>query len=471
MLLELRQTKGQNGQGSTKRWTLDRGQRSLGGDPEFDWPIEAGDGILSASHCIITREGGGYTLEDRSASGTRVDGVLLRQGETARLGPGSTIDLGEAAFTVAIHGEADPDFGDPDETVRFSDEAPTISSILADVTPARDPGSGLHGAHEPDGFLTGPLSSAPSRPSSRRVEIGWQGPPETSGGSDEPLLPGDRRPAPADSDYASNVEHRNALSTAVPKLGGSRRKAKSDPLTHIPDDMFDALAPEATAQSQESARPEEHDAYTVEASVEATRMDQPELEEPVVETEPEPIFSARETASQTSVEEILSGSAPVSPLHHPEQDFAAGIDEVSQDPKLSQGSISDRDLRACEASLDDIFALLGLGSTGTSGGFASRIDDHSERLKAVADRQTMLRDALQNLIERLSPMLEPRAVERRTDAASAPKFWQRGNTYWATYREQFVRDGDMLSLPDLLRAMLSEAEAGDAPPETSKRDE
>ncbi|MEF2070041.1 FHA domain-containing protein [Consotaella aegiceratis] len=497
MRLELRQTAGLAARAPRRPWTFDRGRRSLGGSPDCDWVIEDQDGTLSDFHCIISRERESFVVEDRSAHGIRVDDTLLRQGETTRLGSGSVIAFGALAFEVVLYGEAEPDLDDPDADLRLSDEAPTISSILADVAPGRQRGSGLGGTaswdedrlptHERQGSSTRRDDFA--APSSREVEIGWSGPPET--GSMQPLLPNDWN-VDTGGDYASNIEHRPALSTAVPRMGARRRARAPDPIPDIPDDAFDALAPsqpEADANFvSKLAEPRDTPASSPEESRSPSIPDQdidpralsnedePAATEPDREPSGSPLVVDESPAPGDTTEQAIAdilgpprrtGSAqaerpdrPVRPRDErrpaepsrPSGDFGGG----GAGPHLSAL------LRDCEDSLDEVCRLFGMEDMDAGIGSFPPQADIGARLAALTRRQTALRETLDRLLRELGPRLEPRALEARVDAGTGTVLpWPRRD-YWRAYRAQFRHDGRDLSVQEFLQSLVAVDEGIDA---------
>ncbi len=216
MRLELRQT---SGEGSSKGWFFERGKRTLGRSPDCDWQVTDQQRSISKVHCVIERDRAGFLLRDRSANGTRVDGVTILEGETARLADKSRIAFGNIAFNVVITGEADRDIEDPAEDLRLSDETMTISSILADIAPGGGTATGVLGQRPGDYWITAlPQSSKKGKSPSRNVDIGWNGPPDVNG--IKPVLPDDWN---SDFDLGSQLEHGAAthISVAVARSSGS----------------------------------------------------------------------------------------------------------------------------------------------------------------------------------------------------------------------------------------------------------
>jgi len=216
MRLELRQT---SGEGSSKGWFFERGKRTLGRSPDCDWQVTDQQRSISKVHCVIERDRAGFLLRDKSANGTRVDGVTVLEGETARLADKSKIAFGNIAFNVVITGEADRDIDDPADDLRLSDETMTISSILADVAPGGSTATGVLGQRNGDDWIGAlPQSSKKSKSPSRNVDIGWNGPPDING--IKPVLPDDWN---SDFELGSQLEHGAAthVSVAVARSSGS----------------------------------------------------------------------------------------------------------------------------------------------------------------------------------------------------------------------------------------------------------
>ena len=209
--LELKQKQGPEGDRGSRRWQLERGRRTIGRSDDCDWQIEDKSRIVSKVHCTIESVRDGFVLRDDSTNGSRVDGRALYEGESARLRHGSLVEVGSYVFEALISGETEPDLGDPDGDLSLGDESLTISSILADVAPASSPSHGLKGPD--DAWRDLPSRDAGAAPTSRRVDIGWRGPPEP--GRVTPVLPDNWY---EDSDYSSQLEHASATRISVPSV-------------------------------------------------------------------------------------------------------------------------------------------------------------------------------------------------------------------------------------------------------------
>ncbi|WP_018238714.1 FHA domain-containing protein [Ensifer sp. BR816] len=220
MRLELRQISGEPVRAGAEGWSFERGRRTLGRGADCDWQAPDSRRLVSKLHCTIERDRNGFILRDQSANGSSVDGVVLREGDTARLRDQSRIEFGECAFTVRISGEADLELDDPDARLALSDEPLTISSILADIAPGGRTGNGILGRRDADAWtdVVAPRRE-PAGKSSRNVEIGWDGPPAIETAT-RPILPDDWND---DFDNSNRYEHQAATHVPVP-LGRPRRK-------------------------------------------------------------------------------------------------------------------------------------------------------------------------------------------------------------------------------------------------------
>ncbi len=193
-------------------WSFERGRRVIGRSPECDWQLADDERRVSKLHCTLTRDQAGFILVDQSANGTIVNGVLLREGESVRLANGAHVEFGGRVFAVEISGEAEADFGDPDPSLRMSDEPLTISAILADVAPGGRLASGILAGPGSDDDLPVPETErgVARKSISQDVEIGWSGPPSTTIG--HAVLPEDWNEEPGNS---SRHEHTDARRTSV----------------------------------------------------------------------------------------------------------------------------------------------------------------------------------------------------------------------------------------------------------------
>lgn len=226
MRLELRKTAGD---GTSKGWFFERGKRTLGRSPDCDWQVEDPRRLVSKIHCVIERDRTGFLLRDRSANGTRVDGVTILEGETARLADKSKISFGDMGFTVVISGEADRDIEDPAADLRLSDETMTISSILADIAPGGATATGVLGQRGDDWIAAIPQSTRKDKQSSRNIDVGWNGPPDIDG--IKPVLPNDWN---ADFNLGSELEHGAATHVSVAVARSPGRDAAETTKTIVP---------------------------------------------------------------------------------------------------------------------------------------------------------------------------------------------------------------------------------------------
>ncbi|RVT76227.1 FHA domain-containing protein [Agrobacterium sp. CNPSo 2736] len=233
MKLALRDTRN-IGAARAGQWSFERGRRVIGRSRDCDWQIDDNERRVSKQHCTLSRDGEGFTILDQSANGTLVDGRLLLEGESARLRDGSQINIGGRVFQVAISGDAELDFSDPDASLRMSDEPLTISAILADIAPNGRSAGGVMGNTAPaddwsETWREGAKRKAKSI--SRNVEIGWSEPPATRGiGA---VLPDNWDEEPVAS---SEHEHTDALNTPV---------MISRPVSASGNEDFDSVFPEA----------------------------------------------------------------------------------------------------------------------------------------------------------------------------------------------------------------------------------
>ncbi|QCL96942.1 FHA domain-containing protein [Agrobacterium tumefaciens] len=233
MKLALRDTRN-IGAARAGQWSFERGRRVIGRSRDCDWQIDDNERRVSKLHCTLSRDGEGFTILDQSANGTLVDGHLLLEGESARLRDGSQINIGGQVFQVAISGDAELDFSDPDASLRMSDEPLTISAILADIAPnGRSAGGVMGNTASADDWSETWREGAKRKAKSisRNVEIGWSEPPATRGiGA---VLPDNWDEEPVAS---SEHEHTDALNTPV---------MISRPVSASGNEDFDSVFPEA----------------------------------------------------------------------------------------------------------------------------------------------------------------------------------------------------------------------------------
>nr|WP_082710838.1 MULTISPECIES: FHA domain-containing protein [Agrobacterium] len=222
------------GAARASQWSFERGRRVIGRSRDCDWQIDDNERRVSKLHCTLSRDGEGFTILDQSANGTLVDGRLLLEGESARLRDGSQINIGGQVFQVAISGDAELDFSDPDASLRMSDEPLTISAILADIAPnGRSAGGVMGNTASADDWSETWREGAKRKAKSisRNVEIGWSEPPAARGiGA---VLPDNWDEEPVAS---SEHEHTDALNTPV---------MISRPVSASGNEDFDSVFPEA----------------------------------------------------------------------------------------------------------------------------------------------------------------------------------------------------------------------------------
>ncbi len=242
-----------NGVGKPNQWSFEQGSRIIGRSTDCDWQVNDDARRVSKQHCTLSRDREGFTILDRSANGTQVDGRLLLEGETMRLQNGSQIRIGGQTFEVIISGEAEMDFGDPERSLRVSDEAMTISAILADIAPNGRSARGViaGGASNDDWPEATPSPSGKKAKSiSRNVEVGWNAPPSTSGVG--AVLPNDWNEEPVES---SKHEHTDAMN--IPVLV-SRPVKKPVPVEDF-DAVFTNGSDETDIEPQPIVAPAAHD--------------------------------------------------------------------------------------------------------------------------------------------------------------------------------------------------------------------
>ncbi|KQO77681.1 FHA domain-containing protein [Rhizobium sp. Leaf262] len=225
MKLVLKETSNTAGANSSQ-WSLEQGSRMIGRSSDCDWQIADDARRVSKQHCKLSRDRQGFFITDHSANGTQVDGRLLMEGDMARLGNGSQIGIGAQTFDVVITGEAEMDFGDPDRSLRVSDEQMTISAILSDIAPNGRSARGViaGGMTEDDWPEASPVKNGKKAKSiSRNVEVGWNAPPSTSGVGT--VLPNDWNEEPVES---SKHEHTDAMNIPVLVSRPSKKQPVED---------------------------------------------------------------------------------------------------------------------------------------------------------------------------------------------------------------------------------------------------
>ncbi len=195
---------------------FEEGKRTLGRSPDCDWQLPEDQRSVSKLHCTIERDARGFILRDQSANGSRVDGIVVHEGETARLSDQSRLDVGSISFSVVITGNAHQDVDDPDSSYAMSDEPLTISAILADIAPGGRTATGVLGNKMSEEWLE-PIAKKEGPSPSRNVDIGWNGPPEVRSSGN--LLPDDWNldaGKSEHSEYGNYLEHNSATHVTVP---------------------------------------------------------------------------------------------------------------------------------------------------------------------------------------------------------------------------------------------------------------
>ncbi|TDK39697.1 FHA domain-containing protein [Rhizobium deserti] len=238
MRLELRQVGSDAAPaGATRKWYFEKGRRTLGRASDCDWQLPEDQRAVSKLHCIIERDSNGFVLLDKSANGSKVDGVVVHEGETARLSDRSRLEFGGLTFSVSISGERARDAEDPDASLALSDEPLTISAILADISSGGSSASGILGERQVEEWSMSAKGVVPDRdrsrqgaPSSRNVEIGWGGPPQLE--SPTKLLPDDWY-TDGESNLGSHLEHGSATHVSIP----ISRPRPATPIADAADDV------------------------------------------------------------------------------------------------------------------------------------------------------------------------------------------------------------------------------------------
>ncbi|CDZ32509.1 Putative type VI secretion system protein TagH [Neorhizobium galegae bv. officinalis] len=215
MRLELRQIDSDDTSPAARKWYFERGRRTLGRAPDCDWRLPEDQRSVSKFHCTIERDRDGFLLHDQSANGSKVDGLIVHEGESARLADQSMVEVGNLAFKVRISGERDEDLEDPDAELLLSDEPLTISAILADIAPGGRTAGGILGERVAEDWSIPVATEKEGSGPSRNVEIGWNGPPEIRSATN--FLPDDWD-ADEGSDYGSRLEHGSATHVSAPAL-------------------------------------------------------------------------------------------------------------------------------------------------------------------------------------------------------------------------------------------------------------
>jgi type VI secretion system protein ImpI len=161
---------------------LERGEMTIGRDPDCTLVITDETRMVSKTHCRILCVGRGFLLRDESVNGVSLTGRELAEGETVRLADGDEISFCGHVLRVCISGDDEPDWSDPDSRLAVSDEAPSITTILADVSPGGLGANGLLPGRVGEDWMQTQASAGRRHPLETLpgAEIGWNGPPPVS---------------------------------------------------------------------------------------------------------------------------------------------------------------------------------------------------------------------------------------------------------------------------------------------------
>ncbi|KAB0680236.1 FHA domain-containing protein [Aureimonas leprariae] len=213
------------------------GELTLGRGRECGWRIADAPPAMGAVEARVFRDGRGWRLRDEGMNGVTVDGATLVEGQSTELRDGSTVSFCGFRFTAEITGVAEPDWTDPDPGLRFGDDAPSITAILADVAPtggtARGPLPGRFGD-----LALEEIGRRPPQEEREPVPVGWQGPPDTA--FVPARIPDDWNTA---SPTASHAEHMTATSARMrlPQAAGERERDAAPVLPDVNGPDADAL--------------------------------------------------------------------------------------------------------------------------------------------------------------------------------------------------------------------------------------
>lgn len=230
-------------------FVLEHGTRLVGRSRDCDWQIDADDRRVSKVHCSVQRIRDAFEVTDKSANGTRVDGRVIQEGQSALLVDGSVIEMGGCSLSARIVGEPSEAIPDPSRAVRASEEPLTISAILADVSPGGQMARGILGRKDADGQLDDMLGAKKNRPTiSRNVQVGWDSPPAPSSASGGAVLPDNWF---EEDDFGTKTEHVAATKASVsiarpvarPTLSDDFEDVFADDPTDDADDGDDRKSP------------------------------------------------------------------------------------------------------------------------------------------------------------------------------------------------------------------------------------
>ena len=179
MQLEIRPAR-EGDRAITGRFRLERGEMTIGRDPSCTVVVKDSSRTVSKIHCRILRDGVGFLLRDESVNGVSLGGRELAEGESVRLVNGDEIRFCGHRLAVRISGDEEPDWSDPDGRLSLSDEAPSITAILADVAPGGRGASSMLPGHLGEDWMRGdPIGRSDPLCGSGAVP-GWAGPPSSS---------------------------------------------------------------------------------------------------------------------------------------------------------------------------------------------------------------------------------------------------------------------------------------------------
>ena len=223
---------------------LEAGHLSLGRSRDASWALLDPRRELAGIHAGVECDAFGFVL--RAAQALHLDGRMLAPGDAARIEHGAEIVLGAYRLRAAIDGASDlpvGTIGTPGGAGELAGigGAPTISAILADVSPRGETASGpLDGRVAEEWFAE---TAVPRAPAPEPV-AGWDGPPPT-----ETMLPDDWN-EPVGSHFADRTEHAAATSTVV-QLGTVTDQRACD--HQAPPMVADASAPAGAASDPVAA--------------------------------------------------------------------------------------------------------------------------------------------------------------------------------------------------------------------------
>jgi type VI secretion system protein ImpI len=127
-------------------------------------------------------------------------------------------------------------------------------------------------------------------------------------------------------------------------------------------------------------------------------------------------------------------------------------------------------IERCEIAFQAVLDVFDLEQfqTDTASGFlgAGQDDAPTSRLDRLAARQALLASALDGLVRKVSPFLEPRLIEAAVDAEGWRPPWRADRSYWQAYCRTFERDGVHVSVRDLFRQTMQQVldESGNGSP-------